>query len=289
MNIVQAYNKFKGQCIILISGFSGSGKARISKFIVELFKFQYVNLSQFYYSKETFDHDENYVTLKDGSKILNWDNIYDSVDWDKFNEFVNSVKSKGVVVVGFGFPNKLLKFEPDFHIQIKINKQNLFTKMEENCKKLDSKCANDNIDIAKNIFNNITYPMQQKINNESKINKYINTNDMSEEKIKEEIFKYLMDMINKWLRDHSSDITTLQEGNSNNSNNINKQNNKKIHYEHNTNAYDKFYYPNKKKILYDFNDEGIDYPGISQTTSSTSDDDDTIYLFTRNGREDMDL
>ena len=108
MNIVQAYTKFKGQHIILISGFSGSGKTKVSRFLSELFNFQHVNLSRFYRSKEVYDVEDNYVTMKDGYKVLDWDNIYRSVDWEKLNDFVNSSKSKGIVLVGFGFPKDLI-------------------------------------------------------------------------------------------------------------------------------------------------------------------------------------
>lgn len=295
MNIVQAYIKFKGQCIILISGFSGSGKTKIAKFLSELFKFQYVDQSQFYYSKDMFDRDENYFMLKDGTKVLNWDNIYDSIDWNKFNNFVNSNKNKGLVVVGFGFPDKLLEFEPDFHIQIKINKQNIFANMEKHMEKSES--TDQNINMNKNIFNNITYPMQQKISSESKINKYINTNEISEEKVKEEIFNYLMDMISKWLQRNSSDVSSLQEGKKDKDRDTHKEKKNKskikVHYEGDADAYDKFYYPNKKRKLYDFNDEGIEYPdeyrkqfedsSSISTTSSDSNNDDAVYLFTRDG------
>lgn len=322
MNIVQAYTKIKGQCIILISGYSGSGKTKIAKFLSELFKFQYIDQSQFYYPKDIYDQDKNYFMLKDGTKVLYWDNIYDSVDWDKFNNFINSNKNKGLIITGFGFPDKLLQFEPDFHIQIKINKQNLFAKMEKYNEKSESIDQNidqntdQNIDINmdKNIFNSMTYPMQQKINSESKINKFINTNEISEEKVKEEIFNYLMDMIDKWLQHNSSNIYPSQNDESaiintcmnTRDKNIQKQNkikNKaKVHYEGDADIYDEFYYPDKKRRLYDFNDEGIEYPNeyskkfninddneSSSLSTIDSDNDDAIYLFTRDGRELIDF
>jgi adenylate kinase family enzyme len=214
MNIVQAYSKFKNQFIILISGFSGSGKTKLSKFISDHFKFQHINLSDFYYPKEIYDKKENYFTLKNGTRVLNWDDIYKSVDWDKFNTFVIENKNKGIVVVGFGFPTKLLHFGPDFHIQIKINKNNLlvnrerYIKNHSHVKNIDknttvSSVDNDLHSVDKNILNNITFPIHLKLVEDSKIDKYINANDVSEEKIKEETFNYLMTMINKWLQNRS--------------------------------------------------------------------------------------
>src|SRR5439155_20230118 len=113
MNIVQAYTKFNNQNIILISGFSGSGKTKLAQFLAKLFGFQLVGLSTFYYPEELYATDENYVLLKNGVKVLNWANIYKSVDWDKFNKYIDTVKAKGVVIHGFGFPSQLLKFKPN--------------------------------------------------------------------------------------------------------------------------------------------------------------------------------
>lgn len=204
MNIVQAYTKFKGQFIILISGFSGSGKTKISKFIAELFGFKHINLSQFYYPTEIFDKKDNYALLKDKTPILDWDNIYKSVDWDKFNTFINDNKQKGLVVVGFGFPTKLLHFDPNFHIHIKISKKNLLENRE---KYIETHATNKDIsndkDIDKSILNNITYPLYLKINEDSKIDKYINVNDVSEDDAKEETFTYLINMIQKWLDEYN--------------------------------------------------------------------------------------
>src|SRR5271169_4253888 len=125
MNIVQAYTKFNNGNVILISGFSGTGKTKFSKFIADLFGFKLVDLTEFYFQLEAYDKEENYETTKDGRKILKWDNIYESVDWDKFNKFVEEHKKDGLVIYGFGFPPKLLHFTPDFHILIKVAKQKL--------------------------------------------------------------------------------------------------------------------------------------------------------------------
>lgn len=344
MNIVQAYTNKKNQFIILISGFSGSGKTKLSKFIADLFSFQHVNLTHYYYPTEIFDKEENYVSLKNGTRILNWDNIYESVDWNKFNTFVNNNKKIGVVAVGFGFPTELLQFDPDFHIHIKINKSNLIENREKyitaHLSKIDPVLTsfatrepildndkNSDIDIDKNILNNITYPIYYKLIEESKIDKYINTNDVSDDKIKEEIFEYLMNMVEKWLNRNNKTnktnktsvetIDTCKTVNIGNTGNTQKYRNyegnipklyndgniPKLHNDGNSYQYDEFYYPNSKRKLYDFNDEGIDYPEdyIKQyntktrlasgkksdefDSDSSSNSSDAEYLFTTNGKE----
>jgi len=131
VNIAEAYLKYKGQCVILVSGFSGSGKTTLAKFLASLFKFKLINQNNYHVPKDTYDIEKNYVILKNESKVLNWDNIYESVDWNKFNDDINNFKTHGIIVCGFGFPKSLLKFTPDCHLHIKISKQNLIKNREE--------------------------------------------------------------------------------------------------------------------------------------------------------------
>ena len=131
-NIVEVYTERNKQNIILISGFSGSGKSKFGVFLSKLFNAKLTNLSEFYYSVEQYNKPENYFEkLGDKTSELDWDNIYKSVDWTTFNDHVDTHKKNGIVVTGFGFPSRLLKFKPDFHIHIKINKENLFKNRDE--------------------------------------------------------------------------------------------------------------------------------------------------------------
>ena len=76
-NIVEVYTERNKQNIILISGLSGSGKSKFGMFISKIFNIKLTNLSEFYYSNETYDKPENYFeTLSDGTSELDWDNIY---------------------------------------------------------------------------------------------------------------------------------------------------------------------------------------------------------------------
>jgi hypothetical protein len=269
MNIVQAYTKFNNGCVVLVSGFSGSNKTKYSRFIANLFGFKLADLASFHIPLNEYDNDKNYETLKDGTKILKWDNIYESIDWNKFNAYVNSHKKDGLVVYGFGFPSKLLSFNPDFHILIKINAQNL----SENRAKFIESHTSDEGDIIKKIEQDkliseiVTRPLFKKISEESKFDKVINTNELNEEEIKQELFNYLIAIINKWLENYNknkpqSAQSTQSVSTFKKPTNIYQtdQSRPKTHYEGEPDAYDEFYYPSKKRVLYDFNDEGIDYP-----------------------------
>jgi adenylate kinase family enzyme len=117
MNIVEAYIKFNKQLIILISGFSGSGKTLLARNIQRDFKLKFINLNDYYL--EDFN---DVVDIGNDIKVVDWDNP-DAIDWNKFNMDINLNKAKGIVVSGFGFPNDKLDFKFDFHIRIDIPKQ----------------------------------------------------------------------------------------------------------------------------------------------------------------------
>ena len=92
--VVEAYiDKFK-QLIILISGFSGSGKSILSKSLGKDFKLKYLNLNNYY--KENWDKESDAIEL-DEHKIVDWDTP-DAVDWDKLNEDVEKNKKEGLII-----------------------------------------------------------------------------------------------------------------------------------------------------------------------------------------------
>jgi hypothetical protein len=366
MNIVEAYTKFNNQNIILVSGFSGSKKTMAAKFIANIFKFKYSNLADFNYATSTFDVEENRIKLNDNTIILDWDNVYKSVDWNKFNRYVLDNMKDGIVISGFGFPANLLKFKPNFHIHIKISKQALLKNREEYLKKhgelhteqtentetddtdtdtdieaedADTEVEEDTttedvenieepettntedteqsnqtggIEISKNgdikvskiggqserqsinmdrdkyILNNITYPHYLKLVSESKIDKFINSTEMNDTQIKDEIFSYLINMIKTWLNEYSSQTQTKQ---TKQTDNIKNEGPVKTHYEGDAYYYDNVYFPDKKRKLYDFNDEGINYPksyikkyGAPDKSSSSSSSAEEDMLEFKNGK-----
>jgi len=126
VNIIEAVLQFNKQFVVMVSGLSGSGRTGLARFIAETFKFKLVDMKNFHHTKEYYDKPENYIKLGFDSKILNWDDIEKSVNWTELNDTVIANKAQGVVVVGLGFPNDLIKFPVDQHIHIKISKEKLF-------------------------------------------------------------------------------------------------------------------------------------------------------------------
>ncbi len=291
MNIIEAYTKFKKQYIILISGFSGAGKAKLGKFLANLFKFKFINLSEFNLTKEMYDKEENYVTLPDGSKILDWDNIYKSVNWDSFNDYVDTYKGNGIVVTGFGFPQSKIRFTPDAHIHLKIQKKNLLEKRHEY---LDTHPDDPNntfkdTSLETMILNQITYPRYMSILEDSKLDKFINLVQTDpknssvlilrpEDEIKDEAFQYIINITSKWVNDYNKTVSKSAESNKNAD--LPYDGRKVLSYSGKSKVYDD-YYLNKRIKGYDFNDEGIDYPESSKkskkdiTTSDSSNSSDS--------------
>jgi adenylate kinase family enzyme len=207
MNVVEAYIKFKKQLVILISGFNGSGKGKLAQHISKDLKIDIVNTSQYY--KDGYDIR---VKLADGSEVVDWDSI-DAIDWAKLNEYVNENKNKGVILVGFAFPVEVLKFETDFHLHVKINKQNLLenrhTYLEENKEKYSKLYELKGKPIELMILNQITYPHYLKYLESSKIDRFLNSNDESIEKLYDITFDYMIEKIQQYL--NSLNQLNLQE------------------------------------------------------------------------------
>lgn len=204
MNIVEAYIKLKKQLIILISGISGTGKTKLAKNISNLFKLKFINLNQ-YCNK---DYNAT-IKLGSGIEVINWysDDIY---DWDKFNEDVNKNYSSGIVIAGVAFPKDKIKFTPDFHLQIKLSKQNLIKRRDEYLDEHNEDCQEIGRNIDKSIeniiFNQLTFPYYLDVTSRSIITKFINANEYSElnnleydEKLYDEAFDYLIKQIERIL------------------------------------------------------------------------------------------
>ncbi len=204
MNIVEAYIKMKGQLIIIISGLSGTGKTKLAKNISELFKMDLINLN-FYCKKEY-----NVKTkLIDGTEIINWDSD-DIYDWNVFNENVKKYSSTGVIIVGSFFPKNKLSFNSDFHVQIKLSKQNLLKRRLDYIEDYGDDCRKKGKNIDQNIenaiFNQFTYPYYLDTTERSDITKFLNANEYInmdkekyDEKLYDELYEYLINKIDKYV------------------------------------------------------------------------------------------
>lgn len=208
--IVEAFTEKNNGLIIVISGLSGSGKTKLGKEIATLFKCEFLNTAKF--CKKDYD---NKISFKLPSsdktyEFTNWDSD-DIIDWDKLNNEVKDIKTKGVIISGISFPKDKITFKPDFHIHIKLNKQNLLKKRQQfvedhkdDCKEFDT--IKDS-DVELYLMNHYTYPYYLTITQNSIINKFINANETIElsnddyyEKIVDECFNYLINSISDKLK-----------------------------------------------------------------------------------------
>lgn len=215
MNIAEAYAKFNGQLIILISGISGSGSSELANNVSRDFKMKLVSYKKFTkpdkeIAQVSLTFDENTV------KFINWDSN-DVINWKEFIKEIDSHKKTGVVAISQSFPKRMYEsvFNPDFHINIKLSKQNLLKKRIEYIKrkaiKFDNNNDTQNDVIITSIFNKYTFPyyLQSSSVDTTKITKYINANEYGEgeqysHKLYDETFNYLVHMISTWLNNHNA-------------------------------------------------------------------------------------
>lgn len=204
MNIVEAFIKFFGQMIILISGLSGSNKTKIARFIEKNFKIKFINIEK--YLKQ---NDLPTKELNNGIKIIDYDNI-NSFDWDKINEDIDKYKSSGVVICGPYFPECEITSNVNFHIQIKVPKQILIEKRLEYIKKNPDKFEGleNKIDyqLISKIINDITYPHFIDYTAKSKIDKYVNSKDLTVDQIYDQVVNYLFYRIKEDLKERDKKV-----------------------------------------------------------------------------------
>jgi len=206
MNIVEAYIKFNKKLIILISGLSGCGKTGIGREISRDFKLPLINENEY-----CVKHFDNKVTLPDGKVITNWDSD-DIYNWDKLNADI--MQSGSCVIVGTAFPDDKLKFNVDFHVHIKLSKQNIVTRRERFKTEHDD-CGQDELTHDETfVLNKYTLPYYYDLLKRETKMKYINANEIAEsenddnqkyiDKLYDEVFNYLMSVIQERLGRRSS-------------------------------------------------------------------------------------
>lgn len=218
MNIVEAYLKFKGQLIIIISGLSGSGKTLLANDISKLLHIIKLNI-------EAYCKSENNITFKLPNDIVvkDWDHI-DTYYWDKINEHVNKIKDKGVIIVGPYFPTNKLEFDPDFHIHLKITKQQLLENRRKYIETHQTECKElqeyVNTPTESLMINQITYPHYMEYLKQSKIDKFININPKNNgefpehDEIYNDVLDYLFNSIQKYLDNYKSNEQIIQNDDS---------------------------------------------------------------------------
>lgn len=211
MNIVDAYIKFKGQLVILISGMSGSGISRLAKMIGNDFNIEEVSLDSF-----IDKNNAKKITLPDGTEIINWDSD-DIINWKLFNDTINQKKKKGIVVYGQSFPSDKIDAEIDMHIHIKLSKQNLMEKRQKFVEKhKDTFPHHHTHDQFLYIFNKYTFPYYLTTVENAKINKFINANNYINhesyyQKLYDDSFDFIIDRIQKWIDKYNESLPNNEE------------------------------------------------------------------------------
>ena len=189
-NIVEAYIEFNKQLIILISGLPGCGKVTVAKKVSDLFKLSF--LDEIDYFKK--DNNEK-VKLSDGKiekDVTNWytDN---AINWDKLNEDVTNLKSNGIVLSGISFPADKITFKPDYHLHLNISKQQCIDKRLKFLERYT-----DTEFMEKTVMNQLIYPYYIDVTKRSKINKFVNINDIDDEKVFDNVFTVLIGFIQEY-------------------------------------------------------------------------------------------
>lgn len=201
MNIVEAYIKFKGQFIILISGLPGCGKLAIAKSLSKDFKFKL--LDQYNYYKKDYQETS---TLQDGTKVINWYND-NAIDWDKLKDDIEENKKKGVVVVGISFPKD--KFDADYHLHLTMSKQMCMEKRKEFLEKHkeEDKYSQEfkvlNTPTEKLIMNQLIFPYYLEARNNGKIDKWINMDTLgSDDDVYDMVFDHMLSVVQAYTDEH---------------------------------------------------------------------------------------
>ena len=202
-NIVDAYKDLNGQFIIVVSGLSGSGKTELGKNISRDFKIQMLDTKKFY--REKFDET---IILPNKVSVINYDTD-NAFNWDDMNDEVNRLKTNGVVVVGNVFPTDKLNFKADYHILLKISKQELKKNRIEYIEKHPEKGFNIETETLR--INAVTYPYYLDAMKRMKIDKFVDVGEMSDDELYDTIFDGIIGHIKNNVYKQGREMTEPNE------------------------------------------------------------------------------
>ena len=197
MNIVEAYKKFKGHLVILISGLPSCGKTDLAKNISRDFKIKLLRETDYY--KKDYN---NIVTLPNGEKVINF-HTDDAIDWDRLNEDLDKYQADGVVIIGSSFPEDKIKVPVDFHIHLSISKKTCLDRRKEYLEKHKDEYPEEYKQIdtptEKLKMNQLIFPYYLETVKKMKVNKFINIESLTDEKLYDVVFDYLVSSIEEYL------------------------------------------------------------------------------------------
>lgn len=191
--IIDAFKEFNGQLIILISGLSGSGKSKLGDNIAQDFKLEHIDTKKFY--KQNYN---NTSELANGKKVVNYETD-DAFDWNAMNKEINDKKKNGIVVSGHAFPTDKLDFIQDYHIHLKISKQKLKQNRIEYIEKHPEKSYDSESETLR--INSISYPYYLTILKRMKMDKFLETSELSSDEIYDAVFDEIIKYIENNIHD----------------------------------------------------------------------------------------
>jgi len=215
MNIIEAYIKFYGQLIIILSGIAGCGKNKFAKNISNTFGIKLIKQAD--YVKDGYTN-----TMKIGENLtVNNLNTDDAFDWNRLLSDINKYKSSGIIVTGISFPNKIININIDYHLHLSISKQECIERkqkfLENNKEKYTDEYAIINTPLEKLYMNKLIYPYYLDSIKQMRINKFIKGTGISDNIIWDRIWDVIIEFIQKsvdnfansekyvqWKRDNSN-------------------------------------------------------------------------------------
>jgi hypothetical protein len=211
INIIDAYVIRENSFIIFISGLQCCGKTTIAKYTAR--DFEMVLIDQFNYFKKDYDVKSK---LNDDLSLINWDSD-DAIDWEKFNADIQSAKlnNKKVVVVGFALVDDKIKIKPNIHIHLVISKQKSLEKkrifLEKNKEKYPEEFKEINTPIELLKMNKFIFPYYLATKERSKIQKFINVNDIDNNQIYDQVFNIIVDYLEDRLYENNPEYKTRND------------------------------------------------------------------------------
>lgn len=198
-NIVEAYIEFYGQLVIVISGISGSGRAKLAANISEDFQIKMVNVTEYY--KKDYD---TVVKLPNGTSVVNYDDD-NAIDWDKFNEYINSVKNKGIAIVCTVLPTSKIAFEVDYHVSLKISKQIAKDRITKYIQENPDKKMDLETEILR--LNMLKYSYYFDGMDRMNVNRYVNASTINDSQIYDTVFDSIINMIHNKVHEGKAERT----------------------------------------------------------------------------------
>ncbi len=114
MNILEAYIKKNKQFIVLILGMPCTNKSKVAKELVIDLGLPIININDYLIEDKFIDQEVDGVNFK----------LYehpDNYDWEKLDQDVGKLKSKGLILYGNYLDISKIKFEVDFTFFLSMN------------------------------------------------------------------------------------------------------------------------------------------------------------------------